>query len=140
MFTPTTVRSPINVNSLTPGDPPLLVMLTGGSLSLPASRVVIAARPAGGWPDPARFWRQPALNGLPAEPDARDQVTVRKDCFAVRIDVDHGGVRAVRTALIEPRPGGEARTVIRRWTLEDQVGDRGFWLWGSRLTARQDWC
>lgn len=128
MFTPTTVRSPINVNSLTPGDPPLLVMLTGGSLSLPASRVVIAARPAGGWPDPARFWRQPALNGLPAEPDARDQVTVRKDCFAVR------------TALIEPRPGGEARTVIRRWTLEDQVGDRGFWLWGSRLTARQDWC
>lgn len=114
-----TERSPINVNTLTPGDAPLLVMLTGGSLSLPAARAVIAARPAGGWPDPASFWNQSALNGLQVEPAAREQVTVRTDYFVVRIDVDHGGVRAVRTALIESRPGGEARTVIRRWTLED---------------------
>lgn len=114
-----TDRSPINVNTLTPGDAPLLVMLTDGSLSLPAARAVIAARPAGGWPDPAGFWSQPALSGLRVELEARDQVTVRTDYFAVRIDVDHGGVRAVRTALIESHPGGEARTVIRRWTLED---------------------
>ncbi len=114
-----TDRSPINVNTLALGDAPLLVMLTGGSLSLPAARAVIAARPAGGWPDPAGFWSQPALNGLQVEPDARDQVTVRTDYFAVRIDVDHGGVRVVRTALIESRPGGGARTVVRRWTLED---------------------
>lgn len=114
-----TDRSPINVNTLTPGDAPILVMLTDGSLSLPAARAVIAARPAGGWPDPAGFWSQPALNGLQVEPETRDQVTVRTDYFAVRIDVDHGGVRVVRTALIASRPGGEARTVIRRWTLED---------------------
>ncbi|GLS02631.1 type II secretion system protein K [Brevundimonas denitrificans] len=114
-----TDRSPINVNTLAQADAPLLVMLTGGSLSLPAARTVIAARPAGGWPDPAGFWSQPALTSLQLDLAARDQVTVRTDYFAVRIDVDHGGVRAVRTALIESRPGGEARTVIRRWTLED---------------------
>lgn len=114
-----TDRSPINVNTLAQADAPLLVMLTGGSLSLPAARAVIAARPAGGWPDPAGFWSQPALTSLQPDLAARDQVTVRTDYFAVRIDVDHGGVRAVRTALIESRPGGEARTVIRRWTLED---------------------
>lgn len=114
-----TDRSPINVNTLTPGDAPVLAMLTGGSLSLPAARAVIAARPAGGWPDPAGFWSQPALNSLQVDPTARNQATVRTDYFAVRIDVDHGGVHAVRTALIESLPGGETRTVIRRWTPED---------------------
>ena len=114
-----TDRSPVNVNTLTPADAPLLVMLTGGSLSLPGARAVIAARPGEGWRDAAGFWGQPALRGLEAGPDARDQVTVRTDYFAVRIDVDHGGVHAVRTALIESRPGGEARTVTRRWTPEE---------------------
>lgn len=112
-------RSPVNVNTLTPADAPLLVMLTGDFLSLPAARAVIAARPAAGWPDPDSFWRQPALAGLEVGPDVRDQATVRTDYFAVRIDVGHGGVHAVRTALIESRPGGAARTVIRRWTPED---------------------
>ncbi len=112
-------RSPINVNTLTPADAPLLVMLTDGSLSLPAARAVIAARPAGGWSDPAGFWSQPALRGLDVRPEVRDQVAVRTDYFAVRIDVEHGGAHAVRTALIESRPGQTARTVIRRWTLED---------------------
>lgn len=114
-----TDRSPINVNTLTSADAPLLVMLTGGSLSLPDARAVIAARPTGGWSDPAGFWRQPALDSLQVDPGVRDQVTVRTDYFAVRIDVDQGGVRAVRTALIESRPGVGARTLIRRWTPED---------------------
>ena len=114
-----TDRSPININTLTPADAPLLVMLTGGALGLPAARAVIAARPAGGWSDPATFWRQPALGGLEVDAEARTQTTVRTNYFVVRIEVDHAGVRAVRTALVEAPPGGPARTVIRRWTLED---------------------
>jgi general secretion pathway protein K len=112
-------RSPINVNTLAPEDAPLLVMLTDGALSLPAARAVIAARPAGGWTVAADFWSQAALAGLEIGPTARDQVTVRTDYFDLRIDVDHGGTHAVRTALIEARPGIEARTVIRRWTPEE---------------------
>ncbi len=112
-------RSLINVNTLTPADAPLLVMLTDGFLSLPAARAVISARPAGGWSDPDGFWLEPALRGLEVGPDLRRQVTVRTDYFAVRIDVEHGGVHAVRTALIESRPNSAARTVIRRWTPED---------------------
>ena len=114
-----TDRSPINVNTLTPADAPLLIMLTEGRLSLPAARAVIAARPASGWPDIVAFWAQPGLGGVEAGPDARDQATVRTDYFAVRIDVVYGDFHAVRTALVEARPGGEARTVIRRWTPED---------------------
>ena len=84
-----------------------------------ATRAVIAARPAGGWTAAADFWSQAALAGLEIGPTARDQVTVRTDYFDLRIDVDHGGTHAVRTALIEARPGIEARTVIRRWTPEE---------------------
>lgn len=114
-----TDRSPINVNTLTSADAPLLVMLTGGSLSLPAARAVIAARPGSGWPDASAFWSQSALARVEIEPEVRDQVGVRTDYFVVRVDVDYGGTHAVRTALVESRPGGEARTVIRRWTPED---------------------
>lgn len=112
-------RSPINVNTLGPGDAPLLVMLTDGALSLPAARAVIADRPVGGWTGAADFWSQSALAGLEIGPLARDQVSVRTDYFDLRIDVDHGGTHAVRTALIEARPGSEPRTVIRRWTPEE---------------------
>ncbi|MBA3051329.1 MAG: type II secretion system minor pseudopilin GspK [Alphaproteobacteria bacterium] len=114
-----TDRSPINVNSLTPADAPLLVMLVDSRLDLDAARAIIGARPASGWPDPAAFWSQSGLGALDPTPAVRDQVSVRTDYFAVRIDVDHGGVQAVRTALIAARPGQEARTVIRRWTPED---------------------
>ncbi len=114
-----TDRSPINVNTLKTADAPLLVMLTAGALDMSGARAVIAARPADGWADAAAFWSQSVLAGLTPAPDLREQATVRTDYFALRIDVDYGGVHAVRTALIEARPGAEARTVIRRWTADE---------------------
>lgn len=114
-----TDRSPINVNALRPDDAPVLVMLTNGQLGLPDARAIIAARPASGWTDAAAFWSHPALGAVEAGADVRDQVSVRTDYFAVRVDVDYGDVRAVRTVLIESRPGGEARTVVRRWMPEE---------------------
>jgi general secretion pathway protein K len=112
-------RSPINVNSLTEADAPLLVMLTAGALDMSGARAVIAGRPADGWADAAAFWSQAALAGLVLAPDVRELVTVRTDYFALRVEVNYGGYHAVRTALIEARPGGETRTVIRRWTAEE---------------------
>ena len=51
--------------------------------------------------------------------EARDQVTVLTRYFDLRIDVDYGGMRAVRTALLYASPQGEVRTVIQRWTLAE---------------------
>lgn len=114
-----TGRSPINLNTLTPADAPLLATLLEGDPDLPRARAAIAARPQAGWPDAEAFWRQPVLAGVRPAPDARDQVTVRTEYFSVRIDVDYGGSHAVRTALIEARPGGGTRTLIQRWTPEE---------------------
>lgn len=116
---PTSRLSPLNVNTLTPEQAPLLTMLTGGALAPDRARAVIAARPRDGWPDPAAFWAQPALAAVPVDPEARDQITVLTRFFDLRVDVELGGSHAVRTALLEAGPDGRVRTVIQRWTPEE---------------------
>lgn len=116
---PTSRLSPLNVNTLTPEQAPLLTMLTGGALPPQRARAVIAARPRDGWPDPAAFWAQPALATLPIEAEARDQITVLTRFFDLRVDVELGGSHAVRTALLEAGSDGRVRTVIQRWTPEE---------------------
>lgn len=116
---PTTRLSPLNVNTLTPEQAPLLTMLTDGALRPEQARAVIAARPRQGWPDTAAFWSHAALATVPVDPEARDQVSVLTRFFDLRVDVDLGGSRAVRTALLEATPDGRVRTVIQRWTTEE---------------------
>lgn len=116
---PTSRLSPINVNTLSEADAPLLVMLTDGKLGLEAAKAVIARRPPEGWADATAFWSQSALAGLVVPQEAREQVTVLTRYFDLRVDVDYGGAHAVRTALLHAPPEGGVRTVIQRWTLEE---------------------
>jgi general secretion pathway protein K len=53
------------------------------------------------------------------DPEARDQITVLTRFFDLRVDVELGGSRAVRTALLEARSDGRVHTVIQRWTPEE---------------------
>ena len=116
---PTSRLSPLNVNTLTPEQAPLLTMLTDGALSPQRARAVIAARPRDGWPDTAAFWAQPALATLQIDAEARDQINVLTRFFDLRVDVELGGAHAVRTSLLEAAPDGRVRTVIQRWTPEE---------------------
>lgn len=116
---PTSRLSPINVNTLTPEQAPLLMMLSDNALDLQSARSVIARRPRGGWPDAAAFWSQPALASVQVPQDVHDQVTVLTRYFNLRVDVDYGGSRAVRTALLHAQPDGPVRTVIQRWTPDE---------------------
>ena len=116
---PTSRLSPLNVNTLTPAQAPLLTMLTAGAVRPDQARLVIAARPRDGWPDAAAFWNQPALGAVQVDQEARDQVTVLTRFFDLRVEVELGGSRTVRTALLEAGSDGRVRTVIQRWTLEE---------------------
>lgn len=116
---PTSRLSPLNVNTLTAEQAPLLMMLTDNALGPESARAVIARRPRNGWPDAAAFWAQPALSAVQVPEEVRDQVTVLTRYFNLRIDIDHGGGRAVRTALLHAQPDGVVRTVIQRWTPEE---------------------
>lgn len=116
---PTSRPSPLNVNTLTPEQAPLLMMLTDNALSLESARAMIARRPRSGWPDAAAFWAQPGLAAIEIPAEAREQAVVLTRYFNLRVDVDYGGGRAVRTALLHAQPDGAVRTVIQRWTPEE---------------------
>jgi general secretion pathway protein K len=116
---PTSQLSPLNVNTLTPEQAPLITMLTGGVVGPERARAVIARRPRDGWASSEAFWSQSELQGYSPDDETRAQATVLTRFFRLRVDVDYAGVRAVRTALLEARPDGAVRTVIQRWTPEE---------------------
>src|SRR5690606_33606302 len=69
--------SPVNINALEPAHAPVLSMLTLGALTPARARTLLAARPAGGWADPAAFWAQPALAAAGVPNSVYDQTVLR---------------------------------------------------------------
>ena len=116
---PTTDLSPINVNTLTEAQAPLLVMLSGGALSEAAARQVVARRPAAGWVDTNAFWAEPLMAAISPSDALYDQVTVRTRYFALESRVTYADAEAVSTALLEAPLAGPVRTVNRRWSLAE---------------------
>jgi general secretion pathway protein K len=116
---PTSRLSPLNVNTLTLEQAPLITMLTGGVIAPDRARAVIAARPRDGWANGEAFWAASGLQGFTPDEETREQATVLTRFFRLRVDVEYAGVRAVRTALLEARQDGAVRTVIQRWTPEE---------------------
>jgi general secretion pathway protein K len=116
---PVTRLSPLNVNTLSADQAPLVTMLTQGALGVEAARGLLERRPREGWPDIEAFWNEPALATVDVTVEARQQITVATQYFDLRVDVEQGGVRAVRTALLHAPPGGPARTISQRWIPEE---------------------
>ncbi|WP_122464579.1 type II secretion system minor pseudopilin GspK [Brevundimonas lutea] len=116
---PTTDLSPINVNTLTEAQAPLLVMLSGGALGEGAARQVIVRRPAEGWTDVNAFWAEPLMAAVSPSDALYDQVTVRTRFFALETRVTYADAEAVSTALLEAPLAGPVRTVARRWSLAE---------------------
>ncbi|RZJ98608.1 MAG: general secretion pathway protein GspK [Brevundimonas sp.] len=116
---PTSRLSPLNVNTLTPEQAPLITMLTAGVIAPERARAVITGRPRDGWASGEAFWATSGLQGFTPDEETQAQATVVTRFFRLRVDVDYAGVRAVRTALLEARPDGVVRTVIQRWTPEE---------------------
>lgn len=114
-----TTRLSINVNTLTPTQAPLLVMISGGALNPGAAKAALASRPPSGWATPDAFWSQPALSAFASTEGMRDLTSVVTRYFSLRVDVELADAHAVRTALIHAPPQGDARTVIRRWTPDE---------------------
>ena len=111
---PTTDLSPIDVNTLLPGQAPLLMMLLPGQLDASRAGEVIARRPAAGWDSTSDFWHAQVLSQLTPSSDANDQVQLRTRWFDLQLDVELAGAQVTETALIDAglRP---PRVVSRRW-------------------------
>ncbi|MBJ6978315.1 type II secretion system minor pseudopilin GspK [Luteimonas sp. MC1895] len=116
---PEAALSPINVNTLQDGDAVLLAMLGDNRLDTAAARRVLAARPAGGWPDLQAFAAQPAIRAAGLPDHALQQISLRTRWFALETRVEHAGAEVVLSALFDRDSQGPARLVARRWTHDE---------------------
>lgn len=111
---PATDLSPINVNTLTPEQAPLLAMLSIDQPDPARAQAVLARRPAAGWEGTAAFWNDASRAGLESSGEAKTQVRVGSQWFALELAVGIGDVELNERALIDARllP---ARLVRRSW-------------------------
>lgn len=110
--------SPLNVNTLSAEQAPLLAMLFPGSLGLAIARQVIAARPQAGWGSPAEFWNAPMLRDVRPSALAMQQPQVRTSWFAVDMHIVVGDGDLRETALFDARQP-RVRLASRRWTTDE---------------------
>jgi general secretion pathway protein K len=111
---PSTDLSPINVNTLTPEQAPLLAMLLPDKLSPDRARALLIGRPAGGYESGYAFWRTSSLAGIAPGGDVEAQTGVRTRWFALDLQVALGDSEVDETALIDATVL-PARLVRRSW-------------------------
>ncbi len=111
--------SPLNINTLEPGDGALLSMLTAGAIDPAQGHRIIQSRPPGGWRDFATFWAQPGLSSVQLPNPVLGQVSLRTRYFGLHAEVEHGGAQVVLSALLEQDDAGQTRLLARRWSGDD---------------------
>jgi len=115
---PTADLAPINPNTLTEAQAPLLVMLTEGRMPLAAARRLIATRPPGGW-SATEFVGLPAFSETPLSGPAVDQIKDAPRFFRLETEVAFGDAEVLSSALLEADAAGRVRLAARRWGLEE---------------------
>lgn len=115
---PTTALSPINVNTLSPAQAPLVAMLMPRELGLSRAQAMLAQRPQNGWAGQFEFWRLPALEGLVPPADVLEQPQVKTRWFDLDLKLEIGDAELHETALIDAGRA-PARVVARRWTADE---------------------
>lgn len=95
---PVTDLSPLNINTIAPGQAVLLAMLAPG-IDVARAQRVIGDRPLTGWESTSRFWGQPALAGAPVEATTQTQMKTR--WFDLRVMIELAGAEFEQHALID---------------------------------------
>jgi general secretion pathway protein K len=101
---PEATLSPININTLSPAQAPLIAMMIPGKLSLKAAKQMIDDRPAGGYATSVNFWSLPGLAGVTPSPEVLNQPQRITRWFALDLTVQLGGAELQETALIDGGP------------------------------------
>jgi len=111
---PVAELSPLNVNTLTPEQAPLLAMLAPGQIDLRRAQRVIEARPAAGWSNMIDFWRTERLSELAVPLDTQLQPQVRTRWFRLELNVSVLDSEFSEIALVDSRIQ-PSRLAVRRW-------------------------
>jgi general secretion pathway protein K len=98
---PTTDMSPININTISPAQAPLVAMMVPGQVNVQTAKRVIDERPANGYASVVSFWSLPAFAGLSPSPEAQAQTQVKTRWFALDFSVALAGAEMRETALVD---------------------------------------
>jgi general secretion pathway protein K len=112
---PLAQRAPININTLSPEQAPLLAMLLPDTVGIEQARGMLIRRPMEGYSSTDGFWNQLSLAGgaTPAM-DAKAQTDTTTKWFRLSIDVTGSGGELHEEALIDARTL-PVRLVSRQW-------------------------
>lgn len=116
---PTTAAAPINVNTLTEAQAPLLVMLTDGRARIESARQVIAARPSAGFESLVEFWSNPLLAAAAPGPTALETTRLVTRFFAFDVIIAYRDIDIASSALFETNAEGALFLRARRWTMDE---------------------
>lgn len=112
---PEAVLSPLNLNTLSPEQAPLLVMLfPPNTLSPVSARAYLAKRPASGYGSLIRFWEAPEMAALKPSSLVQEQVKLTSTYFLLNTKVSLGETILEGEAMIVGSPA-PARVVWRSW-------------------------
>ncbi len=114
---PEAILSPVNINTLSPAQAPLIAMMIPGKLSLKAAKQMIDDRPAGGYATTVNFWSLPGLAGVTPSPEVQNQPQRITRWFALDLTVELNGAELRETALID---GGLSPAKLIRRSYGDQ--------------------
>ncbi len=111
---PSAGTSPINVNTLSPVQAPLIAMMIPGKLGIAQARALIEARPSGGFDSGQAFWAGAAKDGLTPPAAVVEQTLVKTRFFTLNTSVELAGAEHQQWSLIDfEKP--PARIVQRRF-------------------------
>jgi general secretion pathway protein K len=111
---PVTDLSPININTLTPEQAPLLAMFAPDRLDVGRARAILSSRPTDGWGSQVEFWRIDALRDLNVPLDMQLQLQLRTSWFALETRVALLDAEFAQSTLIDSRLQ-PSRVAARRW-------------------------
>ena len=112
---PVAAPLPLNINTMTMDDWPLLVAVLEGELGRVAIEGILLARPADGFASAAEFWSLEALQALEVDAVLRETVGTETRYFDVAVDVRHDGQSYRLDAVYEWRGGTTLRRLTQRY-------------------------
>ncbi len=106
--------SPININTLTPDQSVLLVMLAPDVVEPRRAIDILSARPAGGFVGTLDFWQQLARDPERISPTITTQTQVKTRWFLLDMTISIGDTELIERALIDTSVS-PARLAHRQW-------------------------
>jgi len=108
--------APLNVNTLRPGQGPLLVMALGEGLTLDDAETLIAERPEPGYGSLDEFWTLKAVRRVQLAEGAQALVGVRTSYYGLEARVAHHGAEFALSSLLAAPAGGDVVVVTRKFS------------------------